>query len=99
MNGVDRRVLVATDIQWPNGITLGRNTQKYSDVDDSLTLKCVSVGFSGVFHQYELQQLPTPTLHVTLFHLVFKLQHTFQELCKYFTLFNSLIIEMQHYFF
>lgn len=24
MNGVDRQVLVATDIQWPNGITLGR---------------------------------------------------------------------------
>lgn len=26
MNGVNRQVLVATDIQWPNGITLGRNT-------------------------------------------------------------------------
>lgn len=25
MNGVDRHVLVASDIQWPNGITLGRN--------------------------------------------------------------------------
>lgn len=24
MNGVDRQVLVASDIQWPNGITLGR---------------------------------------------------------------------------
>lgn len=23
MNGVDRQVLVASDIQWPNGITLG----------------------------------------------------------------------------
>lgn len=26
MNGVDRQVLVASDIQWPNGITLGRKT-------------------------------------------------------------------------
>lgn len=26
MNGVDRQVLVATDIQWPNGIALGTNT-------------------------------------------------------------------------
>lgn len=24
MNGVDRQVLVETDIQWPNGITLGK---------------------------------------------------------------------------
>jgi len=23
MNGIDRQVLVDTDIQWPNGITLG----------------------------------------------------------------------------
>ncbi|TKS84137.1 Very low-density lipoprotein receptor [Collichthys lucidus] len=27
MNGVDRQVLVASDIQWPNGITLGTNTR------------------------------------------------------------------------
>lgn len=26
MNGVDRQVLVASDIQWPNGITLGKET-------------------------------------------------------------------------
>lgn len=25
MNGVDRQVLVSEDIEWPNGITLGRN--------------------------------------------------------------------------
>lgn len=24
MNGVDRQVLVSEDIEWPNGITLGR---------------------------------------------------------------------------
>lgn len=25
MNGVDRQVLVSEDIEWPNGITLGRS--------------------------------------------------------------------------
>lgn len=31
MNGVDRQVLVASDIQWPNGITLGRNMHTHSE--------------------------------------------------------------------
>lgn len=30
MNGVDRQVLVATDIQWPNGITLGMDTHEHA---------------------------------------------------------------------
>lgn len=30
MNGVDRQVLVSEDIEWPNGITLGRNYYGYS---------------------------------------------------------------------
>lgn len=33
MNGVDRQVLVASDIQWPNGITLGRRTLCSTDTD------------------------------------------------------------------
>lgn len=30
MNGVDRQVLVASDIQWPNGITLGTNARLHA---------------------------------------------------------------------
>lgn len=44
MNGVDRQVLVASDIQWPNGITLGRKTICRSDAVSASVLQMNSSG-------------------------------------------------------
>lgn len=37
MNGVDRQVLVATDIQWPNGITLGRKEHTRTHSEEAMS--------------------------------------------------------------